>query len=99
MEKSRLLEDTGYSILSHYAAHMTWKSGTRYFDSYLRLAKAAYLSELLLDELNAEGDAEEIAYYTSAEVFFLYAPRKMHKRGGERRASRQIDRYASVLYE
>ena len=39
MEKSRLLEDTGYSILSHYAAHMTWKSGTRYFDSYLRLAK------------------------------------------------------------
>lgn len=27
MEKSRLLEDTGYSILSRYAAHMTWKSG------------------------------------------------------------------------
>ena len=76
MEKSRLLEDTGYSILSHYAAHMTWKSGTRYFDSYLRLAKAAYLSELLLDELNAEGDAAEIAYYTSAEVFSYMLPEK-----------------------
>lgn len=76
MEKSRLLEDTGYSILSHYAAHMTWKSGTRYFDSYLRLAKAAYLSELLLDELNAEEDAEEIAYYTSAEVFSYMLPEK-----------------------
>ena len=79
MEKSRLLEDTGYSILSHYAAHMTWKSGTRYFDSYLRLAKAAYLSELLLDELNAEGDAAEIAYYTSAEVFSYMLPEKCTK--------------------
>ena len=46
--------------------------------------KAAYLSELLLDELNAEEDAEEIAYYTSAEVFFLYAPRKMYRRGRHR---------------
>lgn len=76
MEKSRLLEDTGYSILSHYAAHMTWKSGIWCFDSYLRLAKAAYLSELLLDELNAEEDAEEIAYYTSAEVFSYMLPEK-----------------------
>ena len=76
MEKSRLLEDTGYSILSRYAAHMTWKSGIWCFDSYLRLAKAAYLSELLLDELNAEEDAEEIAYYTSAEVFSYMLPEK-----------------------
>ena len=76
MEKSRLLEDTGYSILSRYAAHMTWKSGIWCFDSYLRLAKAAYLSELLLDELNAEGDAAEIAYYTSAEVFSYMLPEK-----------------------
>ena len=76
MEKSRLLEDTGYSILSRYAAHMTWKSGIWRFDSYLRLAKAAYLSELLLDELNAEEDAEEIAYYTSAEVFSYMLPEK-----------------------
>lgn len=83
MEKSRLLEDTGYSILSHYAAHMTWKSGTRYFDSYLRLAKAAYLSELLLDELNAEGDAAEIAYYTSAEVFSYMLPEKCTKEEGK----------------
>ena len=43
---------------------------------YLRLAKAAYLSELLLDELNAEEDAEEIAYYTSAEVFSYMLPEK-----------------------
>lgn len=85
MEKSRLLEDTGYSILSHYAAHMTWKSGTRYFDSYLRLAKAAYLSELLLDELNAEGDAAEIAYYTSAEVFSYMLPEKCTKEEGKER--------------
>ena len=83
MEKSRLLEDTGYSILSHYAAHMTWKSGTRYFDSYLRLAKAAYLSELLLDELNAEGDAAEIAYYTSAEFFSYMLPEKCTKEEGK----------------
>lgn len=76
MEKSRLLEDTGYSILSRYAAHMTWKSGIWCFDSYLRLAKAACLSELLLDELNAEEDAEEIAYYTSAEVFSYMLPEK-----------------------
>lgn len=76
MEKSRLLEDTGYSILSRYAAHMTWKSGIWCFDSYLKLAKAAYLSELLLDELNAEEDAEEIAYYTSAEVFSYMLPEK-----------------------
>ena len=57
---------------------MTWKSGTRYFDSYLRLAKAAYLSELLLDELNAEDDAEEIAYIHQ-QMFFLICSRKMHK--------------------
>ena len=34
-EKSLLLKGTNYSILSRYAAHMTWKSGKRYFDSYL----------------------------------------------------------------
>ena len=55
---------------------MTWKSGIWCFDSYLRLAEAAYLSELLLDELNAEEDAEEIAYYTSAEVFSDMLPEK-----------------------
>ena len=79
--------------------HMTWKSGTRYFDSYLRLAKAAYLSELLSDELNAEGGCGGNRLLYIGRSFFLYAPRKMHKRGGERRASGQIDRYASVLYE
>lgn len=55
---------------------MTWKSGKRYFDSYLGLAKAAHLSELLLDELNAEDDNEEIAYYTSADVFSYMLPEK-----------------------
>lgn len=59
---------------------MTWKSGIWCFDSYLRLAKAAYLSELLLDELNAEEDAEEIAYYTSAEVFLICSPKNVPKR-------------------
>ena len=53
------------------------------FDSYLRLAKAAYLSELLLDELNAEGDAAEIAYYTSAEVFSYMLPEKCTKEEGK----------------
>lgn len=75
-EKSLLLKGTNYSILSRYAAHMTWKSGKRYFDSYLGLAKAAHLSELLLDELNAEDDNEEIAYYTSADVFSYMLPEK-----------------------
>ncbi len=75
-EKSLLLKGTNYSILSRYAAHMTWKSGKLYFDSYLGLAKAAHLSELLLDELNAEDDNEEIAYYTSADVFSYMLPEK-----------------------
>lgn len=53
-------------------------------DMVLRLlseaGKAAYLSELLLDELNAEEDAEEIAYYTSAEVFSYMLPENVPKR-------------------
>lgn len=84
MEKSRLLEDTGYSILSHYAAHMTWKSGTRYFDSYLRLAKAAYLSELLLDELNAEGMRRKSLIIHRQKFFLICSPKNAQKRRGKK---------------
>lgn len=75
-EKSQLLKGSEHSFLSHHAVRIAMRSEHDYFYVYLGLAKAAYLSELILDELDAENDHNKIAYYTSAEVFSYMLPEK-----------------------
>lgn len=76
LRKSKLLSDTPFDALAQYAKLFNRDGNPVTYDSYLLLAKAAYFSNLLLMELDAEEDSQLIAYYTSAEVFSYMLPEK-----------------------
>lgn len=74
LRKSKLLSDTPFDALAQYAKLFNRDGNPVTYDSYLLLAKAAYFSNLLLMELDAEEDSQLIAYYTSADVFSYMLP-------------------------
>ena len=76
LQKSKLLFSTPFDTLAQYAELFDYSGKAVTFDSYLLLAKAAYLSNLLLLELNAEDSPQPVAYYTSADVFSYMLPEK-----------------------
>ncbi len=78
LEKASLITEPPYLVLALHANLVRFASEASY-DSFLSLSKAAYLSSLLLDELNAEkrgSPNRHIAYYTSSDVFSYMLPEK-----------------------